>query len=131
MAAEILVGRVEDVPGHTIYELQHRHGKAVLTFENESRWACISYFEVDIDHRRKGIGQMLLVASFHLAQELDASLYYGSFVSPAAVRSALNAFGPDIVHVDHLGTFSDSEGDPNNRAMASVWHRLTSYRPRD
>ena len=109
--------------GSKLYELTTEHGNALLSL-NTAGWLCVSNIDVEVGHRREGIGKHLLERAMELATTEGAQVIYAALISKEAVVLFGNVFGEENLSVHTFGEFTDEQGLGGVPAYATMWYRM-------
>lgn len=105
------------------FYLVTEHGSADLTL-NTAGWLWVSNIDVDVNHRRNGIGRSLLEKTREIAVEQQARVICAALISRESVVLFGNFFGEENLSVFKLGEFTDEHGLGGEPASASMWYRM-------
>ena len=109
--------------GSKFFELVTEHGSADLTL-NTAGWLWVSNIDVDVYHRRSGIGRRLLEKTLEIAIEQQARVIGAALISRESIVLFGNVFGEENLSIQRLGEFTDEHGLGGEPASASMWYRM-------
>ena len=109
--------------GSKFFDLVTEHGRADLTL-NTAGWLWVSNIDVDVNHRRKGIGKSLLEKTREIAIEQQARVICAALISRESIVLFGNVFGEENLTIHKLGEFTDEQGLGGEPASAALWYRM-------
>lgn len=90
-----------------------------VIFDPNTRWFGIANFDVEKEHRRRGIGKTLLREALNFANDLDARLIHAAIISREYLDAMTQVFGEETINVAELGGYED-DPQPNKSTRASL-----------
>jgi GNAT superfamily N-acetyltransferase len=110
-----------------LFHIATEHGSIEATFSNSAGWYTIASFDVDAEHRRKGIGKELLRASLDHARSVGASYIMAAIISRECHDAMTAVFGEESISTESLGSYEQDDTPRREaRTSATLWFELDS-----